>query len=222
VKPAAAHLDFVTDFARRSFVVGDFPARRGVRNTWLLDCRQGLGSGELVGAIAHEMIRAADNRGISQFVGAGFGAYLLVGAILGVQHSCRAALIRQNPKRYGRMRKLEGSITTREPVCLVDDILNSGTSAGQAVNLLRQEGFEQIYHLSVFRFMWGAGPTLLAKYDVDCEWLATVAKVEGNREVSPVCDKLTWSARLRKKLSLWQTTSRFLNSQPFNRDSKVV
>lgn len=174
-----------------------------------------------MGAIAHEMVRTAHIRGISQFVGAGFDAYLLVGAILGVQRSCRAALIRQNRKRYGRMRKLEGSITSREPVCLVDDILNSGASAGRAVNLLRQEGFGQIHHLSVFRFMWGAGPTLLAKYDVGCEWLATVSKVEGSRGVSPDCGKLTWSTRLRQQFSLWQATSRFLKSRPFTHDSKV-
>ena len=146
-----------------------------------MDRRKGLGNGSTTQAIATAMVRVANADGISQFVGTGFGAYLLVGGILGQEGSkARGGLLRPERKRYGCGRIIEGSLSREEPVCIVDDILNSGETACRVVRVLRDEGYDRISHACIFNFQWGNGVHRLAEQRVDCKWLAGVTKLDGN------------------------------------------
>ena len=180
VRPKHTRVEFVSAFARRCFSTGEFRARSGRRNRWLMDCRRGLGDGATTRAGATELANLADDKGICQFAGAGFGSYLLVGGILAVKGaSARGALIRPRAKGYGNDQLIEGDLDEGQPVCIVDDILNSGASALDAARKLRNEGFKRLCHLAIFRFEWGRGLRRLNQVNIDCDWLATV------RQVSP-------------------------------------
>jgi orotate phosphoribosyltransferase len=113
-----------------------------------------------VGAVLAERLAT---KGIRQVAGRGFGSYALVGAILAASgfNSFRGAFVRDQRKRYGRKRLVEGPVTTDEPIVVVDDILNSGRSALRTVALLRQDGFHAEGVLSLFNFTWSEGRRLL-------------------------------------------------------------
>jgi orotate phosphoribosyltransferase len=173
--------DFLCEFARRCFSSGDFRTRSGRRNKWLLDCKKGFGDGAATRAIATELVRLASEKGLSQFAGSGFGAYVLVGGILAVKGiSARGALIRSRAKKYGTERLIEGDLDPSRPVCIVDDILNSGASALDAACKLRDEGYAHLHHMCVFHFEWGQGTRRLNQEGINCDCLATVrqAKLE--------------------------------------------
>lgn len=177
-------LGFLGEFAGSCFRSGSFRSRTGAVNTWQLDCREKLGEGASAQAIATELIRGA--RGISQFAGSGFGAYILLGAILGVHgDGVRGALVRPARKAYGRQRLIEGALCPREPVCVVDDILNSGETACRVVDVLRNEGFQNISYVCIFRYRWGAGVARLAQQRVDCRWLAEVTQLKHENTTRP-------------------------------------
>ena len=167
---------FLCEFARRCFFTGRFVTKGRGQNKWILDCRVGLGQGDYAQTLAREIVLQAKARGTLQFAGTGFGSYLLLGAILGVEKQARVGLLRSNRKSFGRQNLIEGALNTNQPVCVVDDVLNSGRTAGQAVEVLRQEGFDVNHYLCLFRFDWGGGIESLAKDGVECSWLATVSR----------------------------------------------
>lgn len=194
VTVADAHLSFVSRFAKDCYRTGVFRTRKGARNTWQMDCRYGLGSGASTQALAAEISRAANANGISQFVGTGFGAYLLVGAILGIKGSgVQGALVRPERKRHGCGQIIEGTICSDRPVCVVDDILNSGETACRLVRILRKEGFENISYACIFNFCWGAGVARLAEQGVDCTWLAEVTRRNCPRSPSRTTGRLLFN-----------------------------
>lgn len=132
---------------------------RGQPIGWLLDTRVPLLDGELfteVGAVFAERLRKRDVR---QVVGYGFGAYPLVCSVLSVADETpfRGGLVREERKEHGRRRLVEGPVDADEPVVLVDDIINSGRSASQALTLLRGAGFTVTGLLTLFNFTWSSG-----------------------------------------------------------------
>ena|GEM_PF-2663830 len=164
----------ITAFAERCFMVGNFPSRGGGHYRWLLDCRQGLGSGLFARGIATAMLDELRTLGIRQFAGSGFGSFFLTGAMLALGHDLRAGLLRNEPKSYGHGHRVEGDLDAGLPVCVVDDVINSGKSASHAIDVLQREGFDVTTHLSIFSFSSGAGVSELEHRRVQCKWLASV------------------------------------------------
>lgn len=132
---------------------------RGQPIGWLLDTRVPTLDGELfteVGAVLADRLRERDAR---QVVGYGFGAHPLVCSVLSVNDDdgFKGGLIREERKEHGRRRLVEGPVDADEPVVLVDDIINSGRSASEAVTLLRGAGFTVDGLLTLFNFTWSSG-----------------------------------------------------------------
>lgn len=132
---------------------------RGQPIGWLLDTRVPMLDGELfdeVGEVLAERLRQRDRQ---QVVGYGFGAYPLVCSVLSASESDRfkGGLIREERKGHGRRRLVEGPINSDRPVVMLDDIVNSGRSASQALTLLRRAGFTVDGLLTLFNFTWSSG-----------------------------------------------------------------
>ncbi|MCS3677960.1 orotate phosphoribosyltransferase [Salinibacter ruber] len=132
---------------------------RGQPIGWLLDTRVPTLDGELfteVGSVIAERLRERDAR---QVVGYGFGAHPLVCSVLAVSEGdeFKGGLIREERKEHGRRRLVEGPIDADQPVVMVDDIINSGRSASEALRLVRSAGFTVDGLLTLFNFTWSNG-----------------------------------------------------------------
>jgi len=132
---------------------------RGQPIGWLLDTRVPTLDGELfteVGSVIAERLR---ERGARQVVGYGFGAHPLVCSVLAVSEGdeFKGGLIREERKEHGRRRLVEGPIDADQPVVMVDDIINSGRSASEALRLVHSAGFTVDGLLTLFNFTWSNG-----------------------------------------------------------------
>ncbi|MEF8817548.1 MAG: orotate phosphoribosyltransferase [Salinibacter sp.] len=132
---------------------------RGQPIGWLLDTRVPALDGELfteVGAVLAGRLR---ERGARQVVGYGFGAHPLVCSVLAVSEGdeFKGGLVREERKEHGRRRLVEGPIDPDRPVVMVDDIINSGRSASEALRLLRSADLSVDGLLTLFNFTWSNG-----------------------------------------------------------------
>ena len=141
----------------------DITDPRGQPIGWLLDTRMPMLDSRVFREVGSVLAERLATKGVRQVAGRGFGSYAVVGAILAAEGygSFLGAFVREQRKRYGRKRLVEGPVTTDEPIVVVDDILNSGRSALRTVALLRQDGFRVEGVLSLFNFTWSEGRRLL-------------------------------------------------------------
>lgn len=155
---------------------------RGQPIGWLLDTRVPMLNGELfreVGAVLADRLR---ERGVSQVVGYGFGAYPLVCSVLSVsdgEEGFSGGLVRDERKEHGRRRLVEGPIDPDAPVVLLDDIINSGRSASRALLLLRREGLDVVGLLTLFNFTWSSGQSRIEAEGVWVDSLLDLNLQEG-------------------------------------------
>lgn len=132
---------------------------RGQPIGWLLDTRVPMLDGDLfaeVGGVLGDRLR---DRDVYQVVGYGFGAYPLVCSVLadGGTPAFKGGLVRDEAKGHGRRRLVEGPVTPEKPTVLLDDIINSGRSAAQALELLREQNFNVVGMMTLFNFTWSSG-----------------------------------------------------------------
>jgi len=132
---------------------------RGQPIGWLLDTRVPMLDSDLFAEVGEVLADRLREREVHQVVGFGFGAHPLVCSVLAAADSTpfRGGLIREERKEHGRRRLVEGPVARDEPVVLLDDIINSGRSAAQALRRLRDEGFTVNGLLTLFNFTWSSG-----------------------------------------------------------------
>ena len=132
---------------------------RGQPIGWLLDTRVPTLDGDLFTEVGQVLAERLRERDVHQIVGYGFGAHPLVCSVLSVNEGdgFKGGLVREERKEHGRRRLVEGPVDTDEPVVMVDDIINSGRSASEALTLLRGAGFTVDGLLTLFNFTWSSG-----------------------------------------------------------------
>lgn len=136
---------------------------RGQPIGWLLDTRVPMLDGAMFNEVGDVLANRLQEKGIHQVAGFGFGAYALVCSVLAASSEVafKGGLIREARKAHGRRRLIEGPLDPAVPVVLLDDILNSGRSAAQALTRLRREHFDVVGVMTIFNFTWSSGRSRL-------------------------------------------------------------
>lgn len=148
--------------------------RNGDTDQWALDLRLGLSRHEVLLPIAREVGRLVSSKGASQIVGRGYGSAFLVGGVIATRPNMTGGIIREAAKPYGFRKLIEGGVTSRRPVFLVDDVLSSGRSAEEALIVLHECGFAVAGLIVIFRYGWRKSAERLAKYQLPVYPLATL------------------------------------------------
>lgn len=138
---------------------------RGQPIGWLLDTRVPMLEGTLFREVGTVLAKRLQAKGIRQVVGYGFGAHPLVCAVVGASGNTvfRGGLIRDERKPHGRRRIVEGPVDPSEPVVLLDDIINSGRSAADALERLHAANYTVDGLLTLFNFTWSRGRSRIEK-----------------------------------------------------------
>jgi len=154
------------------------PARGGEGqpriSPWGLDLRIPLSRAELLTPIASELADGLAAIGVTQVVGAGFGAYALVGAVLASSTTMTGALLREKTKGYGYGAVVEGALSTERPVALLDDLLSTGGTALAVRRLLHEHGFTVTEVHTVFALGFRPGVAALGAAGIGHRCLATL------------------------------------------------
>ncbi|MFB6273331.1 MAG: orotate phosphoribosyltransferase [Salinibacter sp.] len=162
---------------------------RGQPIGWLLDTRVPTLDGDLFTEVGSVLAHRLRERGARQIVGYGFGAHPLVCSVLSVNDGdgFKGGLVREERKEHGRRRLVEGPVDSDEPVVLVDDIINSGRSASEALTLLRGAGFTVEGLLTLFNFTWSSGQ---ARIEAEGVWVDSLLDLNLQEERSSSSDSV--------------------------------
>lgn len=139
----------------RSVQRGDFTLASGLRSSYYIDCRPTTMSAEglsLIGMLGLDAIRAAGWRvdavgGLT--MGADPVAYAIAAASWPAPPAIDAFSVRKESKGHGTRRRIEGNFRKGSRVIVVEDVITTGGSALEAIEVLREAEAEIVGVLAV-------------------------------------------------------------------------
>jgi orotate phosphoribosyltransferase len=133
---------------RRSVQHGEFRLAGGQHSSYYIDARRTTMSAEglaLVGQLGLAAIRdvgwAPDAVG-GLTLGADPVAYAIAVASCSTPPLVDAFTVRKDPKAHGTRRRIEGNLSPRDRVVVVEDVITSGASALRAIAAVEEAGAE--------------------------------------------------------------------------------
>ena len=140
-------------------------------------------------------VRADVENGLAEIIRANYpGAEVLMGtATAGIAHAAITAhimglpmgYVRSGAKDHGRQNQIEGRLEKGQKVVVVEDLISTGGSVLEVVEVLRQAGAEVLGVASIFTYGMSRGLRRLAEAQVknvsltDFDCIARVAAAEG-------------------------------------------
>jgi orotate phosphoribosyltransferase len=88
------------------------------------------------------------------------------GAMAADQLKLPYVYVRSKPKEHGLGQQIEGYYETNQPVVVVEDLISTGKSSLQVVDILRQTGLEVIGLVSIFNYGFPAAKTAFERAGV--------------------------------------------------------
>lgn len=150
----------------------------GTRWHWYIDLKKPLLDPHFLKPIAKHFAYLAEKLGAEQVATMGYGAAGMVGSIVMASDVLSGAILRDKRKQYGNIDPIISN-QVKDKVCIVDDLLNSGTNAMKTVMTLRTEKVEPIACLNVFEFANGKGRKRLEKEGIK---VMSLVKLENNKD----------------------------------------
>ena len=175
----------------RAYLEGDFVLRSGRRSTFYLDKYRFSTQPELleaIGARLAETVARVDPLAV-RLAAPELGAVPLAAAA-SLASRLPFVIVRAEAKAHGTANRLEGVYSHGERVCLLEDVVTSGSAAVEAVRALRDAGLECATAVCVVDREEG-GADALARIGVRLRSLyragelVPAAKTAGNRMVEP-------------------------------------
>lgn len=131
---------------QKSLRFGDFTLSSGRRSSFYIDARLTTMSAAGMRAVGRAGCRAIEEEGweVSLVGGLTLGAdpvaYAIATASLDSSHPMDAFTVRKEPKGHGTGRQIEGCFTSGARVVVVEDVITTGASALQAIEVIEREG----------------------------------------------------------------------------------
>ncbi len=136
----------------------------GKQSNFYLDCKQITLDGEGLWLLSNLIVEEVRSRGITALGGLTLGADpIAAGAALAaheVDYSLKAFIVRKAAKEHGKQKRIEGSLTANDRICVVEDVVTTGGSAKQAIEVLEEAGHK--IELII---------TIVDREDSDADWL---------------------------------------------------
>ncbi len=156
-------------FASRAILHGDFTLASGKKSSFYINSKLVLFHGEssaLIGACLHELTKDLD---IQAAGGLEVGALPLVTALTMTRHQAgdspiEGFFVRKQVKDHGSKQRVEGVLPPGARVVIVDDVLTTGGSAQQAVEIVEQAGAKVVAVVCLVDRQAGARELFEPKY----------------------------------------------------------
>jgi len=166
----------------RSLTHGDFVLSSGQRSSYYIDARKTTMSAQgfaLIGRLGLEAIRRQG--WAPRFVGgltmgADPVAYALARASLDTPPEIDAFSVRKAAKEHGTRRRIEGNFASGSPVVVIEDVITSGGSALQAIEVVLAEGAQVLGVLAVVDREQG-GSEAIQRHGIGVVSITTTSKL---------------------------------------------
>lgn len=178
------HSALVHLLKQRSFMRGDFVLASGRRSSYYIDARRTTMSGEgqaLIGTAGLDRLQARhwQPRALG---GLTLGADPVAYAIAHAAHQAGVGLdaftVRKQVKQHGTGRRIEGCFTPGDPVVVVEDVITTGHSALEAIEVVRDAGGQVLGVLALVDREEG-GRSAIESAGVSVEPLVAVSELAG-------------------------------------------
>jgi orotate phosphoribosyltransferase len=150
-------LQFLKD---RSFQRGTFRLASGGTSNYYIDGRMTVVYSEAVPLIGEVLYEQTEGLGIQAIGGPEVGAVPLATAAVFSYHlhgkKMEGFWVRDEVKRHGTQKLIEGNLVKGARVAIVDDVFTKGASAGKAVQAVRSLGCEVVAVLALVDRLQGA------------------------------------------------------------------
>lgn len=163
----------------RSITFGDFTLASGARSSYYVDARRTTMSAEGLAVIGRLGLAAIREQGWAPHVvggltmGADPVAYAIARASLDAPPAIDGFSVRKGAKGHGTKRQIEGNFAPGQRVVVVEDVITSGGSALQAIEIVRAAGGEIVGVLAVVDRRQG-GEAAITATGVKVVCLATI------------------------------------------------
>ena len=130
----------------RSVSLGDFLLSSGQRSTYYIDARKTTMSAQgqrLIGRLSLAAIRSAGWTPVAVgglTMGADPVAYAIARESLDAPPILHAFSVRKVTKQHGTRQRIEGNFSPGDAVVIVEDVITSGSSAGEAIEAVKEAG----------------------------------------------------------------------------------
>ena len=121
------------------------------------------------------------------------------GAMVADQLKLPYIYVRPKPKEHGLGNQIEGAYTSGQKVVVIEDLISTGKSSLQVVDVLRAAGMEVVAMVSIFNYGFDVAVQAFAKADVpfislsDYKTLITLALEKGTISAETEQILLEWS-----------------------------
>jgi orotate phosphoribosyltransferase len=144
----------------RSFRRGTFRLASGGVSDYYIDGRMTAVFSEAVPLIGEILYERTEGLGISAIGGLAVGAVPLATAAVFSYHvhgkKMEGFWVRDEVKRHGTQKLIEGNLVGGSRVAIVDDVFTKGTSAAKAIQAVREIGCEVVAVLALVDRLQGA------------------------------------------------------------------
>jgi orotate phosphoribosyltransferase len=125
----------------RALLEGDFVLRSGRRSSWYLDKYRFETEPEILRALGEALAAAVEEcePDAVRLAGPALGAVALA-ASAAMASDLPFIIVRGEAKEYGTAKRIEGPFEAGELVCLLEDVVTSGSALAEAVSAVRDEG----------------------------------------------------------------------------------
>jgi len=175
-------MDFSKDIANKLLQIkaiklnpqSPFTWASGIKSPIYCDNRISLSHPEVRTAIKNAL--AAQSKNFRQFdIIAGVAtAGIAHGALLADALNMPFCYVRSEAKSHGRQNQIEGDIKPNSKILVVEDLISTGGSSLQVVEVLRQEGYEIVGVLAIFDYQFEKAKNSFAnancKYETICNY----------------------------------------------------
>lgn len=125
----------------RALMYGEFTLASGKKSPYYIDIKRASTDPDVLEAIADEMAREVQLRGLrfDKIAGVVLGSIPLAVA-LSLRTKVPYIMVRREKKDHGTQRMIEGSLEPGERVLMVEDVITSAGSVIEAISIVRAAG----------------------------------------------------------------------------------
>jgi orotate phosphoribosyltransferase len=155
-------------FRERALQYGDFTLASGKKSSYYVNSKKVLFHAEAITLLGDLLYEATKDLDFEAIGGLEVGAIPMAAAALTSFHRAGRHLegffVRKQAKEHGSKERLEGQVKAGDRVVVIDDVLTTGGSVVQAIEVLETAGAKVLRVVCICDRLQGAGEAL-AKYD---------------------------------------------------------
>ena len=154
----------------KSIVRGNFTLASGKSSTYYIDCKLTTLDPQGAVLVGHTVLDALEAAGIEADAigGPPIGAHPIVAAVAAISHlrgkPLPAFLIRKEAKSHGLEKQIEGPVPPGARVVIIDDVCTSGGSTIQALDAVKNAGYQIVAVMSLVDREQGGSEKLRQRY----------------------------------------------------------